>query len=215
MKYLLALLSCAFLAFAAPAQAITVTADVTVDNVYGLYVGTPSTLSLLGANSDWVSVERYSFEAAAGDYVYVAAWDLGGIQGFQGIVSGESRVFRTNTIDWTYTLVAPSALPGWTPASGSQPGLASLKTALAGASWSAVTGSAPHSTWPWGGAVSDPATLWIWSDSLTDPTLSDGTLVVFRTVASVASVVPEPSMALLMLGGLLIVGTAARRRAQS
>jgi hypothetical protein len=198
----------------AGAGAVTIGAEVTVDNSYGLYVGTPASLSFVGSDNDWSSVETYSFSASAGDYVYVAAWDWSGIQGFQGIVDAGSTKYRTNTTDWVVTIVAPAALAGWTAINGPAPSLSSLQSALSSATWSSIAAGATgsHSVQPWGAKVADLNTLWIWSDTLSDVSAGDGKLVVFRTVTPVVSAIPEPGIASMMAVGVAALGFLAHRR---
>jgi hypothetical protein len=119
-----------FAVLAGTASADTVTAQVTADNVYSLYVGTPVGLTLLGSNNDWVTAESYSFSAAAGDYVYIAAWDQGGVQGMQGIVNGTIGTFRSNGTDLVYASIPVSALTPWSSGASAVPPIASLQTAL-------------------------------------------------------------------------------------
>lgn len=196
-----------------PAHAQTTTASLTVDNVYGLYWGKPSALTLVGSNAVWETVENYSFTVTPESYVYVAAWDQGSGQGFQGVVSGPNGTFRTNLVDWVATVVPAASLPGWSPTGNVVPALGSLQAALSSASWNPILASRPHNGSPWGAAVSDPATLWIWSDSI-DGGTTDGSLVVFRTATPVVTAIPEPSSALMMLVGAGALGFMYRRRMQ-
>lgn len=196
---------------ASSVHAQVVNVSVTVDNVYALYSGVPSSLTLRGSNADWTTVESYSFSAAAGSFVYVAGWDQGGIQGFQGIASGPGGTYRTNLTDWVAAFVPASQLPGWSPNGTVAPSVGSLQTALTAASWQPILASVPHSAAPWGAKVSDPGTLWIWSDSI-ESGATDGGLVVFRTAGAIVSEIPEPSTGLLMLLGAGAMTFLYRRR---
>ena len=196
---------------ASSVQAQSVNVSLTVDNAYALYSGVPSALTLRGSNADWTTVESYSFSEAAGSYVYVAGWDFGGIQGFQGVAAGSGGTYRTNLTDWVAAFVPASQLPGWSPTGPAVPTLASLQTALTAASWQPILSSVPHSAGPWGGRVSDPGTLWIWSDSIEAGNTSNG-LVVFRTAGTIVSEIPEPSTGLLMLLGAGAMTFLYRRR---
>ena len=62
------------------AQAESVTARVVADDHYAVFVGNASGSSMTlvgdsGANLWFSQGAPFNFEAAAGDYVYVAAWD--------------------------------------------------------------------------------------------------------------------------------------------
>lgn len=195
-----------------PASAVPISAQLTADNVYGLYVGTPSTVTLVGSNNVWQTAESYGFQALAGDFVYVAAWDLGGPQGFQGVVSNGATQFRSNAADWVYTVIPAASLPGWSAVDGPQPSLTALRSALAAASWSAIGAVTSHAGSPWGAVVSDAATQWVWTDSLSNNSSADGQLAVFRTATAVVSAVPEPGRAAMLLLGLAVVGLLAKRR---
>lgn len=207
------LLGVAMAASGISAGAVQVAAELTVDNVYGLYVGKPATVSLVGSNNDWTTVESYNFQANAGDFVYIAAWDTGGPQSFQGYAQaqGGSR-FRSNAADWVYTVVSASSLPGWSAIDGPQPGLVSLRAALGTASWSTVGSAIAHGEAPWGAKVSDVATQWIWADTTEAASVTDGQMVVFRTASAIVSDVPEPSQAAMLALGLAVVVFLVRRR---
>ncbi|HRD94869.1 MAG TPA: PEP-CTERM sorting domain-containing protein [Rubrivivax sp.] len=195
----------------APALGQNANLSVTVDNVYAAYFGSPASLTFLGGDGSWNTAESYTFSAVAGSFVYVAAWDQGGLQGFQGVASGPAGTFRTNLTDWVATVVPASSLPGWSSAGTAAPNVGSLQTALAGASWQVLLESRSHGAAPWGGVVSDSATQWVWSDSIEGGT-TDGKLVVFRTASPVVSAIPEPSTSLMMLVGLGVTGLLVRRR---
>lgn len=206
------ILGVALTAAGVSAGAVQVTAELTVDNVYGLYVGTPATASLVGSNNDWISVESYIFQANPGDFVYVAAWDFGSFQSFQGYAQAQGGTrFRSNAVDWVYSVVPASALPGWSAIDGPQPGLASLRNALSTATWSTVAGLLPHDGAPWGAKVSDVATQWIWADTANPTSVTDGQMVVFRTASAIVSNVPEPSQAVMLALGLAVVVLLVRR----
>lgn len=193
----------------------TVTAQVTADNVYSLYVGTPVGLTLLGTNNDWVTAESYSFSANAGDYVYIAAWDWSGIQGMQGIIEGTNGTFRSNGTDLVYTSIAASALTPWSASGSAAAPMVSLQAALQTATWLPITGISTHTASPWGARVADVGTLWVWGDTLNATSVTDGQLAVFRTINPVvASAVPEPTSSALLLAGLSVLGLKLGRRRQ-
>lgn len=200
---------------AAPAAAVPISAELTVDNIYGLYVGIPTTITLVGTNNQWQASEVYNFQAQTGDFVYVAAWDLGGPQAFQGVVNNGATAFPSNAASWVYTVISASSLPGWSAIDGPQPSLTALRSALASASWSTIGAVTSHGGAPWGPVVSDVATQWVWPDSLDNTSSSDGHLVVFRTATAVVSAVPEPSRAAMLLLGLAVAGLLAKRRLSS
>lgn len=200
-------------ALPALAQTASVTARLTADNVYGLYFGTPASLTLAGTDATWGNAEVYGFSAGIGQFAFVAAWDLGGPQAWQGslAVAGGATI-RTNPVDWVYTTVQIAALPGWSSSGTALPSLGSLQTALASASWLPVAASASNSAAPWGSVVPDAGAQWIWGDTLADSSATDGRLVVFRTQDTLVSAIPESGTSLLMLAGLAAVSLLARRR---
>jgi uncharacterized repeat protein (TIGR01451 family) len=81
-----------------PAQSVTVNAVITVDNVYKLCHGpaSPGTITCVGADDNFITVETYTLSPSATDYIYIAAWsDDTFLQGFLGQFSSRSTTIRT------------------------------------------------------------------------------------------------------------------------
>jgi uncharacterized repeat protein (TIGR01451 family) len=81
-----------------PAQSVTVNAVITVDNVYKLCHGpaSPGTITCVGADDNFITVETYTLSPSATDYIYIAAWsDDTFLQGFLGQFSSGSTTIRT------------------------------------------------------------------------------------------------------------------------
>lgn len=195
------------------AQTSAVTVQVTADNNYGLYLGIPSVLRLVGGDSDWRTIESFSTSASSGEYAFIAAWDLGGFQGLQAsAVVTAGAAFPTSATDWVYTVISPSSLPGWSAMGNALPSTGSLQTALNSALWSTVGAAAPGTAAPWNMTSPIPSAQWIWSDSLGEVSASDGQLVVFRTSSALISVVPEPAPMYTLIAGLSLGMLFWRRR---
>jgi uncharacterized repeat protein (TIGR01451 family) len=81
-----------------PAQSVTVNAVITVDNVYKLCHGpaSPGTITCVGADDNFITVETYTLSPSVTDYIYIAAWsDDTFLQGFLGQFSSGSTTIRT------------------------------------------------------------------------------------------------------------------------
>lgn len=76
-----------------------------------------------------------------------------------------------------------------------------------------MAGLGTHTQSPWGARITDLGTLWVWGDTLADPSITDGSLVDFRTINPVvASAVPEPGIPALLLAGLSLLAFKLWRR---
>ena len=93
--------------------AVPVTATFTADNHYAIYYGAVdgSTMTFVGRNEldaagspgefNWSLPETFNFDAADGDYVYLAAWsDDVEAQGLLGQITTPAGTYYTNTADW-------------------------------------------------------------------------------------------------------------------
>lgn len=221
----------AFALGSASAGAVGVSGAITADNHYALYHGREdgSGLAYIGRNEDGTAgnpgaynfsvPENWSFAVAAGDRLYVVAWDDGGPQMLLGNFTwAESQLIVTDTASWEYFVPAGPA-EGFS-SSGSPPiAVDDLSNLIASgnlsASWSepqaAADNDANNPTWGAIGGV-HPDAQFIWHDALYDSSSSDGRYVVFRSVATLDPI-PEPETWAMLLAGLgLVLGTACGAR---
>lgn len=172
----------------------SVVANLTADNHYGLYHGdaAATNLTFVGRNEvgyygdpgsyNWSLAETWTFQAAAGDYLYVLVWDDGGPQSWIGQFDVGGVSLFSNTSQWQYT-VASGANPGET---GAVPLLADVMGEIATATWSAPLAAAPNGASPWGSIPGiSTAAQFIWPDTLDPTSASDAHYVIFRTAAPV------------------------------
>src|SRR5262245_17118023 len=139
-------------------SASEVTATVTADNHYALYLGQAdgSQLTFVGTNEpglegnpgafNWSLPETWTFSAGQGAYAYVVAWDDGGQQMWCGQFNlPDGTAVFSNTTDWVYTVASG---PNPTTAGG-PPSLTTLKSDIESAAWAAPLVSAPQGSGPW------------------------------------------------------------------
>lgn len=194
------------------AAALGITATFTADNHYALYHGQAdgSGLAYVGRNElgtegnpgpyNFSLPETWNVELAAGDHVYVVAWDDGGAKMLLGGISWSGGQIVTRLDGWEYFL--PPDVAGF-DRNGTPPlSLADLGAGIAGASWSAPQAEAPNANHPsWGTLPGVPADArFLWHDDF-NVSSSDGKYVVFRSVLAPAPI-PEPGSWLLMAVGL-------------
>ena len=207
-----------------PAQAVSVTGTLTADNHYALYAGQTdgSALAFIGRNelgdegnpgtTNFGLPETWQFDVAAGDRLYVVAWDDGGPQIFLGNFTWNGGLIVTNLASWEYYLPADANQfdPNGTPPITTT----NLGSLIASASWSIPTAQTPNLNNPSWGTIPDvhPDAAYIWHDGSWDNwnSSSDGKYVVFRSVVSPAPI-PEPENWAMLLAGLGLVGWKARR----
>ncbi len=192
------------------AQAESVTARVVADDHYAVFVGNASGSSMTlvgdsGANLWFSQGAPFSFEAAAGDYVYVAAWDdasYGAPHMWIGEFTVGSTTLYSNTTDWTTkydnTVKSPSAAQVSALVQSAAP-------------WLAPQASMPNGSSPYGSLIGGAPASMIWHDVFDGSSASENGYALFRSLAPVVAV-PEPSTYALLMAGLLLVGRAARRR---
>lgn len=193
------------------AQAETVTARVVADDHYSVFVGNASGSAMTWVGDSgaylWYSQGApFSFNANAGDYIYVAAWDdasYGAPHMWIGEFTAGSTTLYSNLTDWTTkydnTIKGPSAAQVSALAQSAAP-------------WLAPLASMPNGSWPYGSLIGGSSASMIWHDTFDGSSASENGYALFRTLAPVVAV-PEPSTYALLLAGLLLVAGVAKRRA--
>lgn len=193
------------------AQAETVTARVVADDHYSVFVGNASGSSMTlvgdsGANLWYSQGAPFNFTVAAGDYIYVAAWDdasYGAPHMWIGEFTVGSNSLYSNLTDWTTkydnTIKGPSAAQVSALAQSAAP-------------WLAPLASMPNGSSPYGSLIGGSPASMIWHDTFNGSSASENGYSLYRTLAPVVAV-PEPSTYALLLAGLLLVAGVAKRRA--
>lgn len=192
------------------ADAFSISATLTADNDFALYVGNENGVSFIGSGHNWKQPQTFTFDADSEDYLYVAAWSDGAVaQGLIGEFVSDSDVLVTNTSDWEVYLTNhdldsgyPSPLPN------------DIETDISMAEWQPIADSLDHGSSPWGSSclaeISEDA-QWIWGSHLRGG--SDyGEYQLFRTPVD-SSQTPEPATIFLLSSGLMgLMGFGKRFR---
>lgn len=195
-------------------------ATLTSDNHYGLFLGNASgsNLQFIGRNEfgnagspgayNWSLPETYQFNASPGDYLYVLAWDDGGPQAWIGSFSTPAGALTTNSTDW----VAKYTTTGNPGVNGNVPANAAVVSLIGAGSWGAVNAQAANGSGPWGAIPGVGSANFIWHDTLSNGSASDGGYALFRSANAIMAPIPEPETYAMLLAGLGLIGTMARRR---
>ncbi len=210
-------MGCAVLAGAA-AQASVMTATLTADNHYGLFVGNESgsDLQFIGRNEfgpagspgtyNWSLPETYSFNIDIGEYLYVVAWNVEREHSFIGEFTTSFGTVLTNATDWIVTLggLNPTFYGGIVPVDVQ----AFIALANAFSTWQAPNFVADQGTSPWGSiaGISEDAKF-IWKEVVLLP--ENLNYQIFRTAVAHT---PLPAALPLFATGLLGLAWIRRRQ---
>jgi len=144
-------------------EAVEITATITADNYFALYVGDENGVTFIGSGDDWSQPQTFTFDADPKDYLYVAAWSDGRVaQGMLGEFVSDSDIIVTNTSDWKVYLTNHD-LDGGDPA----PLSSDIEADIASAAWEPIANSLDYGSSPWGSptGISEDA-QWIWGSDL-------------------------------------------------
>jgi len=184
------------------AQATSLSADLTADNAFSLYLSTDENAlgTFVGSGSNWTVTYRMNgIELApnADNFIHIVASDWGVVAGFIGDFTlsddefqfaNGSRYLTTNAEDWTVHL------DGF------------------GGTLGVLTEIGPNGTMPWGVRPNiDSSAQWLWTNDGLDAYTTRYFSAEITPTGGVAPV-PEPATMLLFGSGMAGLMGAARKR---
>lgn len=187
-------------------HAESVTARVVADDFYSVFVGNAS-----GSSMTWVGGSgptlwpgqgvQFGFNAAAGDYIYVAAWDspsYGQPHMWIGSFDIAGTMLYSNSADW---------VAKYDPSQKDPSAAAASTLAQSAGNWLPILATAPNGSAPWGTLIGGAPASMIWHDVFNGTSASESGYALFRTAAPVvATAVPLPATWALMLTGIGLLG---------
>lgn len=197
-------------------QADVVTARVVADDFFSVYVGNAAgtSLTLVGSSGGTLWFNQgapFTFDAAAGDYIYVAAWDsasFGPPHMWIGEFTSGALASISNTTDW----VAKFDNTVKDPTLAQVAALAQSANA-----WQTPAASMANGSLPYGTLIGGSQASMIWIDVFDGSSVAQNGYALFRASAPVARVpvgeVPEPAGYALLIAGLGLMAASRRRRA--
>lgn len=199
-------------------SAQAVSARITADNHYQLFYGNAngSLLSFVGQNeatssgsggNNWSEAESFTFTPSAGQFIYVVAWDAGGVGGWLGQFTSLAGTLLSKPANWSY-YQSNITNPGDSQPSMLSSVISNIAAAQSGSLWqSNPTSAGLNGVSPWG-TISGISNQAEW---LSVPS-NNGPVYIFRTEALS---VPEASTNAALVGSTLAVGWVLWRKRQS
>ena len=204
---------------ASAAQATPMSLRISADDVYVAYVGNSNGTGLvqIGSDGNKADAENYSFNASAGQYLYVLAWNHPGAnsltQALQASVTDGSTTRVTDASHWQAATMGfwnDGAEYGNLP-----PPLVVAEARTSGATWTSDIVAAAASDPRWGDVHGGGTAQWIWKADFGTAWPNNG-LFAFRTALDAGDPgngsVPEPASLALTLMGLGGAAWLRRRR---